>query len=44
LRITEEHALEETAEHTSEMLVAPVPAIVQGKQADMPKSIVPDLE
>jgi len=43
LRITEEHALKETTEHTNEMLVVPVSAIVQSKQAGMLKSIVPDL-
>ena len=31
LRITEEHALEETTEYTNEMLVTPVLAIVQSK-------------
>jgi len=43
LRITEEHALKETTEHTNEMLVVPVSTIVQSKQAGMLKSIVLDL-
>jgi len=43
LRITEEHALEEKTKYTNEMLVAPVPVIVQSKQAGIPKSIVLDL-
>jgi len=44
LRITEENTLEETIEYMDEILVAPALATVQNEQAEMLKSIVPDLK
>ena len=44
LRITEEYISEETTEYTDNMSTAPAPAIVQNKQAVLPRSIVLDPE